>query len=846
MEIAMPRFASTDLDPGRLRVLAGLATLLVAACAAPELQPGRTAEAPQPGGPTIADYQRAFGLDDTKLRTLPRNAATVPNWLDGGEAFWFAHETESGFEYFRVDSASGKREPLFDHAALRAAVNATLAASAESAEAPGNSKSGPNSAPGSALGLRISSYDVEQQQVTGTINGKTLACTLQEPACKVLEAAKPEPGLLLSPDGKFAAFTRDHNIWLRELATGQERALTHDGEAYYAWGKVPDTSLAAIPQQRDQLVKPPYAAFWSPDGRKLVATRMDEREVGIYPFVEWAPLDGSLRPKLYQLRVPLMGDPQPTLESHVFDVASGTHSRIDPGEGFSVAPASVVGWSANNQRLYMLAASYGSTALRLLEISRGNTRVAFEETSDTQARLGPAAYNEPNVRLLRDGAEALWFSERTGWGHLYRIDLQSGQVLNALSSGDWTVHDILRVDEANGRVFFTAGGREPGDPYQRRLYRVNLDGSDLALLTPEAADHELPGAPSFLIRTVFGFPLPPDRISPNGQFFVEEYSTLQQPPVSVLRSTEDGRIIAELQKADVSALVATGFRPPERFSATAADGITTIWGALYFPPDFDPAKSYPVINALYAGPQVSIAPFNYRSAFSGLGQYNRTALASLGFIVVTVDGRGTPYRSLEFQNASRGAGHGTETLKDHRAAIEQLAAARPYMDITRVGVYGHSWGGYHTALAILQHNDFYDAAVASAGLYGYQWSYGGFENFVGLPDYGNGSTLRPAPDAVAPNIAAISVPPLAGNLKQGHLMLAYGDADENVQPSQAVQLIDALIKADRDFDLLYLPNRTHYYVPEPYFQRRLWDYMVRHAMGVEPPDYSILPPADKP
>jgi dipeptidyl-peptidase-4 len=832
----MACIARSAVLSGGFKAYAVFGILFVVACATATAPPADLTEESQANGPTAADYQRAFSLDDSKLRTLPRNMNTVPHWMANGEAFWFGHESDSGFEYFRVESATGKRAPLFDHATLKQAVDAALAdaAEADSTEATTEADKKPG------LQLRLSSFDPEQQRLSGTVVGKTLSCILHNPGCELQEAPKPEPGLLLSPDGKKAAFIRDHNLWVRDIASGKERVLTTDGEAHYSWGKVPDTNLAAIPQQRDGLVKPPYASFWSPDGRKLVVTRMDEREVGIYPFVEWAPLDGGVRPRLYQLRIPLMGDPLPRLESHIFDLDAGTQSQIVAGEDFGVAAAGVVGWSADNQRLYMLAANYGSSALRLLEVSQGQSHVVFEETSGSQARLGPALYNEPNVRLLKDGAEALWFSERSGWGHLYRIDLQSGEVLDTLTSGDWTVHDVLRVDEKGGRVYFTGGGREAGDPYQRRLYRLNLDGSEFTLLTPEAADHALPGVPSFLIRTVFGFPVPPDRISPDGRYFVAEYSTLQDPPVSVLRSTEDGRIITELQRADVSALTERGYRPPERFSTTAADGTTTLWGAIYFPPDFDPAQKYPVINALYAGPQVSVAPFNYSSGFMGLGQYNRAALASLGFIVVTVDGRGTPYRSLEFQNASRGQGHGTEALRDHRAALEQLAATRPYMDLQNVGVHGHSWGGYHTALAILQHNDFYDAAVASAGLYGYQWSYPGFENFIGLPDYGNGAILRPDASSIPENIASIGVTPLASQLKQGHLLIAYGDVDENVQPSQAVQLIDALIKADRDFDLLYLPNRTHYYVPEPYYQRRQWDYFVEHLMGAEPPEYSIL------
>ncbi|MCC5867840.1 MAG: DPP IV N-terminal domain-containing protein [Gammaproteobacteria bacterium] len=809
-----------------LVVFAALLSVFQAACSVQTSERVPTATENPPVGPGPAEYSSAFELDDMRLRAIVRNVAVTPHWMEGGNSLWFQREGDDGFEYIHVSTDSGEQRPLFDHAELARAVNA----------ATGIDEADPG------LTLQVTEYDAAADTVQGTAGGESISCSLQPSLCRVDDAPVLQPGLLASPNNYLAAFTRDHNLWIRNLQTGEERALTSDGEAHYAWGKTPDSSLAAIPERRERLAKPPYASFWSPDSRLLVTTRIDERDVGVYPFIEWAPLDGSVRPKLYQLRIPLLGDELPPLESYVFDLANGSHTRIDAGDGFDVAPAGVIGWSADSTRLYMLAHDYGSRSLQVLEYSGARTRIAFESSSPTMSRLNAALYNEPNVRLLKDGAEALWFSERSGWGHLYRINLRTGEVVSQLTSGDWTVHDVLHVDEVTNRVYFTAGGREPGDPYQRRVYSVNLDGSSLRLLTPEPADHQLDGAPSFLIRSVFGLQMPPSHFSPDGRFFVDIYSTLSEPPVSVLRSTEDGHVIAELERADVTALEAAGYSPPQRVSATAADGETTVWGAIYYPPDFDPDRRYPVINALYAGPQVTVAPANYAASFSGLGQYNRAALASLGFLVVTVDGRGTPYRSLAFQDVSRGQGHGTEPLNDHRAALEELAASRPYMDLSRVGVWGHSWGGYHAARAILQHNDFYDAAVASAGLHGYQWSYPGFEIFVGRPDYGGGSVTRPTPDAVPDTIAAIGNAPLVGQLKQGRLLIVYGELDENVHPAQAVQLMDALVKADRNFDVLYLPNRTHYYTPEPYFQRRLWDYLVEHVMGAQPPDFSILGP----
>jgi dipeptidyl aminopeptidase/acylaminoacyl peptidase len=394
---------------------------------------------------------------------------------------------------------------------------------------------------------------------------------------------------------------------------------------------------------------------------------------------------------------------------------------------------------------------------------------------------------------------------------VYRLNGHTGGVRKPLTSGNWAVREILHVQEPKKTVFFVASGREQDqDPYNRHLYRVGFDGTRLKRLTPESGDHNI-------------------SVSPTGRYFVDTYSRIDSPPITVLRAA-DGRLVRVLQRGDISRVVAAGWRVPEPFKAKAADGKTDIYGAIYRPSNFDPSRKYPVLDGIYPGPQVIQTPkaFEVPPAHK-----NHQAFAELGFIVVVVDGRGGPLRSRAFREASYGQMGSAGGLDDHIAALRQLANKYPQFDIDRVGIYGHSGGGYAAARALLLYPDFYKVAVASSGNHDLRsYSAHFIERFQGYP-------------VDVAQYAAQSNPPLAHRLK-GKLLLIHGDLDDNVHVSNTLQMADALIAARKDFDLLIMPNRNHAFADlakgadgssatDPYFIRRRWDFFVRHLLGVTPP-----------
>ena len=407
------------------------------------------------------------------------------------------------------------------------------------------------------------------------------------------------------------------------------------------------------------------------------------------------------------------------------------------------------------------------------------------------------------TRAINDGRERIWSSERDGWNHFFLYDTQTGAVKNQITKGDWVIRAIDYVDEKARVLYFSAGGRESGrDPYLRAVYKVNLDGSGLTLLTSENADH----AVSF---------------SPDGKYFVDAFSRVDLPTVSVVRSAQDGHIVMPLEKADVSKLTAMGWKFPEPFKAKAADGQTDLYGVIWRPTNFDPSKKYPVVENIYTGPQGAFVPKTFAAYHN-----QQQAIAELGFITVFVDGRGTalrsrPFRAFAYHNLGFGAGG-----DDHITVFKQMAAKYPYMDLTRVGVWGHSAGGYDSTHAILTHPEFYKVAVSSAGCHDNRmdkatWN----EQWMGWP--------------VDKNYEEVSNYTLAPHLR-GKLFLAHGDVDENVPMPATIKLVDALVKSNKDFDFLIMPNRPHGFGNDPYFVRRRWDYFVKNLLGVDPPsDFQI-------
>ena len=496
----------------------------------------------------------------------------------------------------------------------------------------------------------------------------------------------------------------------------------------------------------------------------------------------------------------------------------------------------MIGWSEYRRQAFIVARTMGSKKLALFraDLASGAVTRLIEDVSDTRAMTNTVEYNKPNIRLLGDGAEVIWYSDQSGWGHLYLHDAQSGVLKNAITQGDWGVQDIHAVDEVNREVYFTGGAREEGrDPYFRHLYRASFDGGEPVLLTAENADHTIPPVLAEVFGVLFSIPALEPMIRPDLGVFLDTWSTVDTPPQTALRSTEDGRLITMLETADASAIYERGWQPPVRQAVKAADGVTDIYTVYYAPKmDVDDAK-HPVIDAVYGGPQVIVAPRNFMDAVIASNPLGSQSLSRLGFAVVTTDGRGTPLRS----NAFRDAGYVEFTrigIEDHIAAIEQLARTYPEMDTSRVGIHGWSWGGTFTAQAMLSQPDFYDVGITGAGVYDYAPLYPGFESVTGVPEYDDGGTVRTRPDEKPSNWAPLDITAMAPNLK-GKMLIVYGDMDENVPQAQAFRLVDALIKANKPYDMLYLPNRTHRGGGEGYVQQRNFDYFVEHLHGVEPP-----------
>jgi dipeptidyl-peptidase 4 len=599
----------------------------------------------------------------------------------------------------------------------------------------------------------------------------------------------------ISPDGRWVAFVRAHDLYVRSTESGREIRLTTDGERHRAYATPVPSPMQMVRERTGTPALDPLV-FWSPDSRWLATYRIDTRGAGTLSMVQHAPPD-RVRPRHYTYHYPLPEDSVlPTGDLFLFAVDRWEPVRVPIAPvvmqyyGTPARPA----WSRDGARLSLVVTDRGYTRRQVLSIDAATAtpRVVLEEVGDPYVDL----YGGTIVRAL-DGGDVLWGSERDGWLHLYRYGTAGGTVARQLTSGRWVVRQIAHVDEEAGTVLFVAVGREPGrDPYLRHLYRTDLTGRTPRLLTPEDADHEV-------------------AVSPTGGYVVDTYSRPHVEPVSVLRRTSDGTVVLELERADITRLLATGWRRPEPFQAKARDDSTDIYGLVWRPSTFDSTRTYPVIEQIYTGPHGFFVPKTF-------GAYRSTAqsIAELGFVVVQVDGLGTNHRGKAFRLHSwRNLGDGG--LDDHIAALRRLAAQRPYLDLTRVGIYGHSAGGYDAAHAILTHPEFYKVAVSSAGNHDHRMDKAVWNTqWMGWP--------------VGEHYREQSNVTLASNLR-GRLLLAHGDVDENVPVSATLQLVNALIDANKDFELLILPNQTHNLGRHAYFQRRRWDFFVKHLLGVEPP-----------
>lgn len=751
----------------------------------------------QPRTLTAADYARAEKFLGYNTNPLVFRSGVRPTWL-ADERLWYRVTTPEGSEFILADPAKGTRAPAFDHTKLAAALSAAAGATYEAARLP----------------FTAIEFTADGKSVSFNAAGKRFSCDVQGTRCTTGGNAQSAGGgrggrsESLSPDRKRAVFIREDNLWVRDVATGAEKKLTTDGVKDFGYA----TDNAGWTMSDRPIV------LWSPDSKKVATFQQDQRGVGEMHLVDTR----VGHPTLKSWKYPLPGDGViTTIQRVVIDVDAAKVVRFQmPADQHRsslcddvVCRAGEWGdvqWSPDALKILFLSTSrdHKREQLRLADVATGAIREVFEESVSTFFESGNGRIN---WRYLPASNEFIWFSERENWGHLYLHDLSTGKLKNAITTGEGNVTQLLHVDEKNRVLYFLGVGREKGrDPYFQHLYKVGFDGKGLTLLSPEDANHDV-------------------TLSPSAKYFTDSYSKPDAAPVAVLRDNS-GKLLATLEKADISKLLATGWKPPTPFTVKARDGQTDLYGLMYKPVNLDTSKKYPIVNNIYPGPQTGSVGSRNFSAARGDAQ----AIAELGFIVVQIDGMGTPWRSKKFHEAYYGD-MGDNTLPDQVTGMQQLARRYSWIDIDRAGIYGHSGGGYATAGAMFHFPDFFKVGVSQAGnhdnrVYEDDWA----EKWQGL--------LTELPGGKT-NYDSQANQNFARNLK-GHLLLAHGTMDANVPPYNTLLVVNELIKANKDFDLILLPNRGHAFGSEPYMMRRRWDYFVRHLLGAEPPkEFELKPPA---
>ncbi|HXD77045.1 MAG TPA: DPP IV N-terminal domain-containing protein [Puia sp.] len=734
------------------------------------------------------DYAHAETLLSYGTEPYIDHSPARPNWMPG-DRFWYRVLTPAGSEFILVNPAKGTRGAAFDQAKLAAALSSATGQQVTADRLPFGQIS--FSDDGKVLRFRsggknwmcdLASYAVapDTARAMSGRNGEDTGGGARVPEER-------------SPDGKKAAFIRDYNLWVRDVPTGRETQLTTDGVKDFGYA----TDNAGW-RHSDRAI-----LAWSPDSKKIATFQDDQRNVG--EMYLWTTNVGH--PVLHEWKYPLPGDPViPMIQRVIVDVDNPRVIRLqvppDPHRGTLSDDISSGGnfddvdWSPDGSQLAFVSTSrdHKDEKFRIADAATGAVREVFEEKVPTQYESGRSAID---WRYLPQSHEIIWYSERDNWGHLYLYDAATGKVKNQITKGDWVVSRLYKVDEKKRVLYFTAAGREQENPYFNQLYKVGFDGGHLECLTPEAGNHVI-------------------TFSPSEDYFIDTWSKPDVAPVSVLRNLQ-GKVVVALEKTDLSRLLATGWKPPMPFSVKAHDGVTDIYGLLFTPEKLDPNRKYPIIDYIYPGPQGgSVGSWSFAAS-----RGDNQALAELGFVVVEIEGTSNPYRSKSFHDMSYG-NMAENTLPDQIAGIRQLSQRFSYIDTSRVGIWGHSGGGFATAGAMFRYPDFFKVGISESGNHdnrNYEDDWGErYDGLVANSDYGAQANEN-----------------YAKNLK-GKLMLAHGLLDDNVPPSNTLLVIDALEKANKDYDLVVFPNSPHGYGQfSPYMMRRRWDYFVRNLAGMEPP-----------
>lgn len=723
---------------------------------------------------TLEDYNRAYSLRQKFSGYQVYHSDVNPHWVTGTSSFWYLQRTPQGNEYLLVDADRQTRRPLFVCDSLAVQLQQSLGRRVDARNLPLDK------------GNLEASLDVFRFVCDGYNWRYEIAANRLTREGKVPPRGKGRHwmetddekgwGPVTSPDGKYEAYIKNDNIFVRDKTNGRERQLSQDG------------TLSNY-----------YSSYiqWSPDSRKVLSCRIRPVQKRYVYYVESSPRD-QLQPKLHQQEYAKPGDELPFKVPCIFHVETGQRCIPETSLFAHQYSLSYLRWDADSKSVTFEYNERGHKTYRVLELSAedGKVRTLIEEKEEKYVNY-PLIYRN----YLQDGKHILWTSERDNYNHLYLYDRTTGRPVRQITKGRWYVRGVQHVDEQNQWIYFSANGMNPKeDPYLIHYYRIGFDGKGLVELTPDEGMHQVWFSSDF-------------------RYLVDVYSKVDTPPVAVLRDARTGRQVMPLEQADISRLEANGWRAPEVFSAKGRDGKTDIWGVIYRPTNFDPSRKYPVVEYIYSGPGGQHVPKSFSS-------YNwwMTSLAELGFIVVQVDGMSTSFRSKNFEEVCyknlKDAG-----LPDHMAWLQEAARRYPYMDLDRVGIFGSSAGGQEAMSAVLFHPEFYKAAYSACGCHDNRmdkiwWN----ELWMGYPvdsSYIENSNVEQAHRLERP------------------LMLVVGEMDDNVDPASTMQVVNALIRANKDFELVVVPGAGHT-MGDNFGEHKRYDFFVRHLMGVEPPKWNAI------
>ena len=744
---------------------------------------------------TDHDYMRAEQYLPGNVAPYVDRASVRASWIND-HVFWYRVLTEKGSEFVLVDAAKGKRELAFDHEQLAAALSQKTGKSFSASTLPFKQLT-------FSKDLLVLSFYYDDTSWHYDLKKQVLSCSAVHPsAAAVNPAIKKEPGVL-SPDKTKEAFLRADNLWIRSLVDGSERQLTKDGEKDFGYG----TDNAGWVHSDRVILK------WSPDSKKIATYKQDQRNVGSMYLIPTTV--GT--PQLESWKYELPGDTA-IFEIHrcIVDVATGRVVMLqipaDPRRSTlsdNISSGSTLCdtyWSKDGKKLAFVSTSrdHKIEKVRMADAESGTVREVFQEKVATQFESG---WDAVNWRYLSDSDEILWFSERDNYGHFYLYDAHTGKLKHQVTKGEYVVTELLKVDTEKKTLYFMACGLQKENPYYAVLCSIKMDGTNFTVLTPELGNHSI-------------------QWSPDKNYYIDAYSQPDVAPITVARALASKKV-TQLEKASVERLKAHGWQPPHPICVKAADGITDLYGLLYLPSHLDSNKKYPIIDYIYPGPQGgSIGSWSFAPA-----RNDNQALAELGFIVLQLEGSSNPLRSKSFHDMSYGH-MATNTLPDQIAAIRQLASQRSYIDTSRVGIWGHSGGGFATAAAMFKYPDFFKVGISESGNHdnrNYEADWG--ERYNGL--------------AENVDYSAQANQNYASQLK-GKLLLIHGLMDDNVPASNTMLVVKALQDAGKDFDLIVLPNSRHGYGQYTYYiMRRRWDYFVKNLLGATTPkEYRIKIAAD--